>query len=79
MLRIVKTAQKILFLAGVLLPLKGYTAEITAIDFDGNIIGQVISNGMVIGPDGENIGSVTADSLIINDREVSPSGWIIVF
>ncbi len=68
MLRIVKTAQKILFLAGVLLPLKGYAAEITAIDFDGNIIGQVISNGMVIGPDGENIGSVTADSLIVNDR-----------
>ncbi|MBQ9271972.1 MAG: TrbI/VirB10 family protein [Alphaproteobacteria bacterium] len=42
-------------------------AEITAIDFSGNIIGQVISTGMVINEDGNNIGTITADSLIINE------------
>lgn len=41
-------------------------AEITAIDFNGNVIGQVISTGMVINANGENIGYITADSLIMN-------------
>lgn len=46
-------------------------AEITAVDFNGEVIGQVISNGMVISPDGANIGYITADSLILNeDNEV---------
>lgn len=46
-------------------------AEITAVDFNGNIIGQVISTGMVINGDGENIGYITADSLIVdNNNEV---------
>ena len=46
-------------------------AEITAVDFNGEVIGQVISNGMVISSDGANIGYITADSLILNeDNEV---------
>lgn len=46
-------------------------AEITAVDFNGNVIGQVISTGMVINGDGENIGYITADSLIVdNNNEV---------
>lgn len=42
-------------------------AEITAIDFNGKVLGQVISSGMVINSEGENIGSITADSLVISD------------
>ena len=44
-------------------------AEITAIDFKGQPLGQVISTGMVINADGENIGYVTADSLIKDDND----------
>ncbi len=43
-------------------------AEITAVDFNGNIIGQVISTGMVINSNGENVGYITADSLIVDDE-----------
>lgn len=68
MLRIIKKAKNILFLAGMLLPVSGYAAEITAIDFNGDIIGQVISTGTVINPDGDNIGYITADSLIMSEH-----------
>ncbi len=68
MLRIIKRAKNILFLAGMFLPVSGYAAEITAIDFNGDIIGQVISTGTVINPDGDNIGYITADSLILNEH-----------
>lgn len=44
------------------------SAEITAVDFNGEVIGQVISTGMVISKNGENIiGYITADSLIVNE------------
>lgn len=46
-----------------------YAEEITAIDFDGNPLGQVISTGMVINGDGANIGYMTADSFIVDDNE----------
>ncbi len=57
-------------------------AEITAIDFNGQPLGQVISTGMVISPDGESIGYITADSLITNDEDkiiggVVPQGVVI--
>ena len=42
--------------------------EMTAVDFNGNVMGQVISTGMVINADGENIGYITADSLIVDDK-----------
>lgn len=42
-------------------------AEITAINFEGQPIGQVISTGLVISPDGDNIGYMTADSLIMDE------------
>lgn len=68
MLRIIRKLRKtFLIIAVLLLPIASNAAEITAIDFNGNIIGQVISTGMVISPDGDNIGSITADSLIVND------------
>ena len=57
----------IVFLAAyMLIPFNVRAAEITAVDFDGNVIGQVISTGMVINADGQNIGTITADSLILN-------------
>lgn len=61
-----KTYKSLLVIASLLLPMIADATEITAIDFNGNIIGQVISTGMVISPDGENIGTITADSLILN-------------
>lgn len=68
MLRIIKRVKNVLFLAGMFLPVSGYAAEITAIDFNGDIIGQVISTGTVINPDGDNIGYITADSLIVSEH-----------
>ena len=56
----------------LLLPYAGQAAEITAIDFNGNIIGQVISTGMVISPEGNAIGSISTDSLVLG-----PNGEII--
>ncbi|MBR3676736.1 MAG: TrbI/VirB10 family protein [Alphaproteobacteria bacterium] len=61
-----KTYKALLIIGSMFLPMCANAAEITAIDFNGNIIGQVISTGMVISPDGENIGTITADSLILN-------------
>lgn len=42
--------------------------EITAIDFNGEAIGKVISDGKVISFENKIIGSVTADSLIIDNK-----------
>lgn len=39
--------------------------EITAINFDGEVLGKVIPDGKVVGADNKLIGNVTADSLII--------------
>lgn len=57
-------------------------AEITAVDFYGKVLGQVISTGMVVGPSGENIGSITADSFVVNGSGeiiggVIPQGIVI--
>ena len=41
-------------------------AGITAIDFNGDLLGKVIPDGKVVGFDNQLIGNVTADSLIIN-------------
>lgn len=52
----------------------GYAAaqEITAINFNGDLIGKVIPDGAVVSYDNEIIGNITADSLIVN-----PQGEII--
>lgn len=50
----------------LVLPQNVNAAEITAINFLGNSIGQVISTGAVIDPDGNNIGNITADSMIVD-------------
>ncbi len=51
-------------------------SEITAIDFNGRPLGQVISTGMVIDADGDNIGYMTADSLIM-DNENNIIGGVV--
>jgi len=40
--------------------------EITAIDFNGDLLGKVIPDGKVVGFDNQLIGNVTADSLILS-------------
>lgn len=62
--------------------IKSAKADITAVDFNGNVIGHVISTGMVINQAGENIGYITADSLIVNNNDeiiggVIPQGVVI--
>ena len=52
---------------GTVLALKTVSAaEITAIDFNGDLIGKVIPDGKVVSYENELIGNVTADSLIVN-------------
>lgn len=56
--------------------------EITAINFNGDLIGKVIPDGTVVSFDNEVIGNITADSLIINnDGEliggIIPQGVVI--
>ena len=59
----------VMFLCGALLAAnKAVAGEITAIDFNGGIIGKVISTGMVINEKGQNIGYITADSLIMDNQ-----------
>lgn len=40
--------------------------EITAIDFNGDLIGKVIPDGKVVSFENQLIGNITADSLIVN-------------
>ncbi len=43
-----------------------YAQEITAINFNGDILGKVIPDGKVVGFENQLVGHVTADSLIVN-------------
>lgn len=43
-----------------------YAQEITAIDFNGDLIGKVIPDGKVVSFDNRLIGNITADSLILD-------------
>ena len=40
--------------------------EITAVDFNGDVLGKVIPDGNVVGFDNRLIGNINADSMIIN-------------
>ena len=82
MVHVRKYAFAVLILISLILPLRTQAAEITAIDFNGNVLGQVISTGIVVDGDGRNIGSITADSLIVNEQGsiiggVVPQGFVI--
>ncbi len=50
--------------------------EITAIDFNGDLIGKVIPDGNVVSFDNQLIGNITADSLIVNKEGVLIGGVI---
>ena len=47
---------------------RAYSNEITAINFNGDVIGTVIPDGSVIGTKNDIIGKVTADSFIVNNK-----------
>lgn len=70
------------FAAALLAAKPSYAQEITAIDFNGDLIGKVIPDGTAISFDNEIIGNVTADSFIVNDKGdliggVIPQGVVI--
>lgn len=59
-----------------------FSQEITAIDFNGDLIGKVIPDGTVVSFDNEIIGNITADSLIVNKEGkliggIVPQGVVI--
>ena len=55
-----------LFLGIFIASPSAHAAEITAIDFNGDLIGKVISDGKVVSYDNQLIGNITADSFIVN-------------
>lgn len=64
---IVKTAQFVFAAQLLFVCLSSARAqEITAINFDGEVLGKVIPDGKVVGADNKLIGNVTADSLIVS-------------
>ncbi|MBQ8631284.1 MAG: hypothetical protein IJ479_06140 [Alphaproteobacteria bacterium] len=67
-LRFFRQVQKAVFAAALFFCMLQPAAaeEISAIDFNGDLIGKVIPNGSVVGLDNQLIGNVTADSLIVN-------------
>ena len=44
-----------------------YAQEITAIDFNGDILGKVIPDGKVISMENEIVGNINADSFVLNE------------
>ena len=60
----------------VSLSLSASAQEITAIDFNGDLIGKVIPDGNVISFDNQIIGNITADSLVVNKDGVLIGGVI---
>ena len=71
-----KNCAKILKITSILLGMLLFCAnaqaqEITAVDFNGELIGKVIPDGKVVSFDNQLIGNVTADSLILDfDGEI---------
>ena len=53
-------------LVGLLKIASAHSLEITAIDFNGDLLGKVIPDGKVVSFDNQLIGNITADSLIVD-------------
>ena len=49
------------------LPFVVFAQEITAIDFNGDILGKVIPDGKVISMENEIVGNINADSFVLNE------------
>lgn len=58
------------------LALNVYAADISAIDFNGNLLGKVIPDGSVVSFDNELIGHITADGYAINEENILIGGII---
>jgi len=59
-----------------------YAADISALDFNGDLLGKVIPDGSVINFDNELIGHITADGLVLNNENelvggIVPQGTVI--
>lgn len=72
----------IIGIAALLTATPVFAQEITAIDFNGDLIGKVIPDGSVVSFDNEIIGNVTADSFIVNQSGeiiggIIPQGVVI--
>ncbi len=72
----------IILLLGIITVREVHANEITAINFNGDVIGKVIPDGSVIGLENDVIGSITADSFIIDAKGsiiggVVPQGVVI--
>lgn len=68
-----KSVKKIKALAAVIAIMlitvsPAFSQEITAINFNGDLIGKVIPDGTVVSFDNEIIGNITADSFIVNGK-----------
>ena len=69
-------------MAGFIFSFAASAQEITAVDFNGDLLGKVIPDGKVVSFDNELIGNVNADSLIVNGQGaliggVIPQGIVI--
>ncbi len=64
----------VLLLVSVSTELKA--ADISALDFDGNLIGKVIPDGSVIDFDNELIGHITADGFAVNEDNILIGGIV---
>ena len=58
----------LLLLALLLFAFPARAQEITAIDFNGNVLGKIIPDGKVVSFDNKILGNVTADSLILDSK-----------
>lgn len=57
------------FFLSLILSFSASSAEITAINFNGDVIGKVIPDGQVVSLKNEIIGKINADSMIVDDRD----------
>lgn len=53
-----------------------HAADISAVDFNGNLLGKVIPDGSVVNFDNELIGRITADGFAINDDNILIGGIV---
>ncbi len=72
----VLTGLSMIWAAVVLCAMPVQAQEITAINFDGDLLGKVIPDGKVVGFDNRLIGNVTADSLIVDFEGVLIGGVV---
>ena len=64
----ISNISQVLLALGILFSVKtAEAADISALDFNGDLLGKVIPDGSVINFDNELIGHITADGFVLND------------